>query len=69
MEPQSYALEIGLMAGSIVLVIVGLYIYVRLSPKVEIPAEYFFRNREAKVRQRRALEAKAKTLESAAVNL
>ena len=68
MEPEkSYGLEIGLMVLAIVLAIAALYVYVRLSPKVEIPAEYFFRVREAKVRQRRDLEAKAKLQSKAAI--
>lgn len=57
---QEYDLEMAMMALAIVLAFIGLYFYVRFTPKEDIPADYFFKVREPKVRQRREAQAKAK---------
>lgn len=62
---MAIALEIGLMVLAIVVTIIGLYLYVKLSPAVEIPAEYFFKVREPKIRARRLAEAKDKVAQEA----
>ena len=53
-------LEIGLTLGAIVVAAAVLLVYVWVSPKENIPAEYFFQVRAPKVIKRRQLEAKAK---------
>ena len=55
-----FALEVGIMGLAIVMVVLGLYFYVRFSPKEKIPPEYFFKVREPQIRRRRENEAKAK---------
>ena len=55
-----FALEVGIMGLAIVMVVLGLYFYVRFSPEEKIPPEYFFKVREPQIRRRRENEAKAK---------
>ena len=66
---MAIAMEIGLMVLAILVTIIGLYLYVRLSPVLEIPSEYFFKVREPKIRARRLAEAKAKAAQVAAKDL
>ena len=55
-----FALEVGIMGLAIVMVVLGLYFYVRFSPEEKIPPEYFFKVRKPQIRRRRENEAKAK---------
>ena len=55
-----FALEVGIMGLAFVMVVLGLYFYVRFSPEEKIPPEYFFKVREPQIRRRRENEAKAK---------
>jgi len=53
-------LEIGLTFGALVLAVAVLLLYVWLSPKEDIPREYFFQVRAPGIIKKRQLMAKAK---------
>jgi hypothetical protein len=69
MEPAQLGLELAIVAITIILAVFFLYIYVKLSPKENIPREYFFKVREPKIRLKREAEAKTKNALKSQVEL
>lgn len=53
-------LEIGIIVFLLAVGVFMMYLYVRLTPPVEVPEEFYFKNRESKVRERREKERLAK---------